>query len=125
MLTTYILKEEDLNIEMSGSLRFEDYATFKTAVDELERYDGRRVHLNLSDMDITDPAGIGMLLILSDAARRRGIELCLSGVSAKTQQVFNWCPMLQTSSVDGDNGQSISKSCSDRQCAFKTGSRFQ
>jgi len=125
MLTVHIENEDVLSIKLGGGLQFDDYATFKRVIDAVEDFEGKDVQLNLSEIDVTDPAGIGMLLILDDALRRKGLTLKAEGISSMTRRVFGWCPMImlaQSGELRADDaGTCKSGTCASGTCQTRSG----
>jgi len=94
MLDVRIEHDEALEVFLSGELRFEGMVEFQRIVRAVETFHGHKVVLHLAEMDVSDPAGIGMLLVLNDAVRRRSMSLTINGISSETRRVFDWCPMI-------------------------------
>ncbi|CCE03326.1 STAS domain-containing protein [Bradyrhizobium sp. STM 3809] len=75
-------------ISMSGEFTFTDHGPFKQMVAELFATTGRSVILDLSKLDFIDSAGLGMLLLARDEAKKNDRELILRRPSGQVKRMF-------------------------------------
>ncbi|MBR9826689.1 MAG: STAS domain-containing protein [Alphaproteobacteria bacterium] len=77
-----------LTIALSGTFRFDDHDGFKGVLKAIDAYDGTVVHIDLSGTVAIDSAGVGMLLLAHERAKKQSKALSLGGASGPVQQVL-------------------------------------
>jgi len=75
-------------ISMSGEFTFTDHVPFKQMMDEMFAIKGNAVVLDLSKLDFIDSAGLGMLLLARDEAKKNHRELILRQPSGQVKRMF-------------------------------------
>ena len=75
-------------IAMSGEFTFSDHVPFKQMVTEIFAAPGRSVVIDLSKLDFIDSAGLGMLLLARDEAKKNHRELILRRPSGQVKRMF-------------------------------------
>lgn len=76
-----------LVFELSGVLTFDDHEKFRAVTQSIVNASAASVELSLAHLSMIDSAGIGMLLLANDKARKSGISLCITGVSGHVAKV--------------------------------------
>ncbi|MGY3454447.1 STAS domain-containing protein [Bradyrhizobium sp. USDA 4353] len=76
-------------IAMSGEFTFTDHIPFKQMVTEIFASPGRSVVIDLSKLDFIDSAGLGMLLLARDEAKKSDRELILRRPSGQVKRMFS------------------------------------
>ena len=69
-----------LVFELSGVLTFDDHEKFREVTNSIVNARANSVELSLSQLSMIDSAGIGMLLLANDKAKKSGIPLSITGV---------------------------------------------
>ena len=75
-------------VSMSGEFTFTDHAQFKSLVTRLFEADGSAVVIDLSRLEFIDSAGLGMLLLARDEAKKTNCALVLRGPSGQVKRMF-------------------------------------
>ncbi|NPU68995.1 MULTISPECIES: STAS domain-containing protein [Bradyrhizobium] len=75
-------------IAMSGEFTFTDHIPFKQMVTEIFAAPGKAVVIDLSKLDFIDSAGLGMLLLARDEAKKTHRELILRGPIGQVKRMF-------------------------------------
>lgn len=75
-------------ISMSGEFTFTDHVPFKQMVGEIFATKGKAVVLDLSKLDFIDSAGLGMLLLARDEAKKSDRELVLRHPCGQVKRMF-------------------------------------
>ncbi|MGJ4891878.1 STAS domain-containing protein [Bradyrhizobium sp. HKCCYLR20261] len=76
-------------IAMSGEFTFTDHVPFKEMVTELFAVPGKSVVIDLSKLDFIDSAGLGMLLLARDEAKKNHRELILRKPIGQVKRMFS------------------------------------
>jgi anti-anti-sigma factor len=76
-------------ISMTGEFTFTDHAPFKQMVSEIFATKGTSVVLDLSKLDFIDSAGLGMLLLARDEAKKHDRQLILRHPSGQVKRMFS------------------------------------
>jgi HptB-dependent secretion and biofilm anti anti-sigma factor len=76
------------HISMSGEFTFTDHAPFKQMVSEIFATSGKSVVLDLSKLEFIDSAGLGMLLLARDEAKKNHRELILRSPGGQVKRMF-------------------------------------
>ena len=75
-------------VSMSGEFTFTDHAQFKTLVTRLFETKDAPVVIDLSKLEFIDSAGLGMLLLARDEAKKTNRALILRGPSGQVKRMF-------------------------------------
>jgi HptB-dependent secretion and biofilm anti anti-sigma factor len=75
-------------VNMSGEFTFTDHAQFKSLVTRLFEANGSAVVIDLSKLEFIDSAGLGMLLLARDEAKKANRALVLRGPSGQVKRMF-------------------------------------
>ncbi|MEP4032218.1 MULTISPECIES: STAS domain-containing protein [Stappiaceae] len=74
---------------LSGQLQYQDNGAFRTLVDDMVDAKVKNCVLELSDLTSIDSAGLGMLVIASDAGKQNGWSLTLSGAKGQVRKILD------------------------------------
>lgn len=75
-------------ISVSGEFTFTDHAPFKQMISEIFSSKGRSVVIDLSKLEFIDSAGLGMLLLARDEAKKSERELILRRPVGQVKRMF-------------------------------------
>ena len=70
MRQTVIQHGDDVEIRLIGTLTMEDHAAFRTLISDVARRQPKHCAFDLRELESIDSAGIGMLLIASEEAKK-------------------------------------------------------
>ncbi|MBS8262350.1 anti-sigma factor antagonist [Roseibium polysiphoniae] len=73
---------------ISGQLQYQDNGAFRTLVDDMTEANVKNCVFELSDLTSIDSAGLGMLVIASDAGKQNGWSLTLSGAKGQVRKIL-------------------------------------
>jgi anti-anti-sigma factor len=79
-------RSDTIVCRLSGSLSFDDHDRFREAIQEATALPGPHVELNLERLGMIDSAGVGLILLLNDQAKRAGKSLRLVGASGAVKR---------------------------------------
>jgi anti-anti-sigma factor len=79
---------EARDVALSGRLTFDANQVFREIVQLVATGKGRAVALDLSRLDFIDSAGLGMLLVLREAAESASVALVLRGARGQVQRLL-------------------------------------
>ncbi len=77
----------DVVIKLNGKMTYRDHEGFRK-LRELFGDGVRDMVLALASVSFIDSAGLGMLLILQDEAKRLGVSLTVRGATGQVRRVF-------------------------------------
>jgi anti-anti-sigma factor len=83
-----------LKVYISGVLTFDDHERFKSVVKAISDSASATADIDLTETKMIDSAGIGMLLLANDRAKKAGKDVRLTGASGHVLKV------IQLSKVD-------------------------
>lgn len=75
-------------ISVSGEFTFTDQGTFKDVIMELLQTKGAAVTIDLSKLEFIDSAGLGMLLLARDEAKKSDRQLILMHPAGQVKRMF-------------------------------------
>lgn len=75
-------------LHLSGDVVVTDRASFEEVVEAVFEHKPRKVQVMLGELTFMDSAGLGLLLMLRDAARAQAANVTLSGAQGQVQEVF-------------------------------------
>ncbi|MGA7807418.1 STAS domain-containing protein [Bradyrhizobium sp.] len=76
-------------IAVSGEFTFIDQGPFKDVITELFQTKGAAVTIDLSKLEFIDSAGLGMLLLARDEAKKSERELILMHPAGQVKRMFS------------------------------------
>lgn len=68
----------DIRFQMTGRMTFSDHKIFREILQEINSSNYRRIVADLHGLQFIDSFGVGMLLIIKDAAQSRNCDIVLS-----------------------------------------------
>lgn len=86
----YSIKESgnELEVAVRGRLTFSDHNTFREIVKGLDGKGGKRWVFNLGSLEFIDSAGLGMLLIVRDAASQSNSTVIIRGAKEQAKRLI-------------------------------------
>ena len=79
---------DSLNIALSGTFRFDDHEHFKDVLKAIDAFGGTQVLINLGATNAVDSAGVGMLLLAHERAKKQNKNVSLKGATGGVAQVL-------------------------------------
>jgi anti-anti-sigma factor len=76
------------HIAVSGEFTFTDHSQFKQMIVELFEAKGATVTIDLSKLEFIDSAGLGMLLLARDEAKKHDRQLILKRPGGQVKRMF-------------------------------------
>lgn len=83
------IKDDTLDITLSGKFTFTDNADFRHVIDTIADPGVKHVDINMQDVDFIDSAGLGMLLLAHDEADKYKKTMIIRGVSGQVKRIFD------------------------------------
>lgn len=78
-----------LEVALTGTFRFDDHDTFKGVLLAIDNHDGKAVHIDLSGTTALDSAGVGMLLLAHERAKKQSKALSIGGAQGAVAKVLD------------------------------------
>jgi HptB-dependent secretion and biofilm anti anti-sigma factor len=75
-------------VRISGEFTFTDHQAFKSLMGRMFEGKASTVVIDLSKLEFIDSAGLGMLLLARDEAKKADRELVLRGPSGQVKRMF-------------------------------------
>lgn len=75
-------------INISGQITYRDHDDLFEATSFINDKNTQECVINLSQVDFIDSAGLGMLLILNDLARKNSATLIIKGIKDKVKAII-------------------------------------
>jgi HptB-dependent secretion and biofilm anti anti-sigma factor len=82
------LKDEDTTVAIAGDLTFTDHVVFREVADRLAASNGKTITIDVTNLNFIDSAGLGMLLIAREEARKANRSLVLRGAAGQVKRMF-------------------------------------
>jgi anti-anti-sigma factor len=82
------IDREMARISMSGEFTFTDHGPFKLMINEILALKGSSIVIDLSMLEFIDSAGLGMLLLARDEAKKIDRKLILKRPSGQVKRMF-------------------------------------
>ncbi len=76
-------------VRISGEFTFTDHTAFKSLVERLFEVEGSAIVIDLSRLEFIDSAGLGMLLLARDEAKKANRGLILRGPNGQVKRMFD------------------------------------
>ncbi|KIZ47552.1 MULTISPECIES: STAS domain-containing protein [Rhodopseudomonas] len=84
----FVFKGSDATVSLTGELTFVDHQAFREVADRLGASTGKTIVIELADLEFIDSAGLGMLLIAREEARKTNRTLVLRGAKGQVGRMF-------------------------------------
>lgn len=78
-----------LLVALSGTFRFDDHEHFKGVLKAIDSFEGKGITVDLAATTALDSAGVGMLLLAHERAKKQGKTVSLSGAQGPVRQVLD------------------------------------
>jgi HptB-dependent secretion and biofilm anti anti-sigma factor len=88
-------------ISVSGEFTFTDHGPFKRMITEMFETKGNAIIIDLSKLQFIDSAGLGMLLLARDEAKKANRELVLKNPSGQVKRMFGVTKFDKLFTVEG------------------------
>lgn len=75
-------------LALSGKFGFADSSQIRTIVDMLPNWSGGACKLDLTNLDAIDSAGLGMMILINDAAKDAQVSLRVTGASGQVKKML-------------------------------------
>ncbi len=85
---TKTIKGNICSIKMQGKFTFSDHGVFKDVVDVVNEGALSQIDLDLNQVEFIDSAGLGMLLLFRDEAKKAGKKLILKSPQGQVEKMF-------------------------------------
>lgn len=92
-------RDSHFHIALTGVLTFDDHDKFKGVIREMQDADESQVEISLADLSMIDSAGVGMLILANDKAKKLSKTLRLSGVKGHVEKVLKLSKVDQIISI--------------------------
>lgn len=80
--------EHHREMSLSGRLTFSDHQAFREITNTLEAPGPQKCSINLSGLEFIDSAGLGLLLLVSEAAKEHNITVSLRGARDQVNKML-------------------------------------
>jgi anti-anti-sigma factor len=81
-------KGSDAHVAIGGDLTFTDHVSFREVADRLAGSKDKTIVVDVAKLDFIDSAGLGMLLIAREEARKANRVLVLRGATGQVKRMF-------------------------------------
>ena len=88
------------NLKLNGELTFNDHAAFNDLIEELTAATVSSVECDLRDLEFIDSSGLGLLLLLSDRARKAGWSLTFSNPTGQVAKMLKYTEINKQLSLE-------------------------
>lgn len=93
-------KGDQCAITMTGDLRAQDQGTYKTLLDEALDAGAKRYRVDLAGVPHIDSTGLGLLLMLQDAAKKAGAAVSLARATEGPRHAFQLASFDQLFTIE-------------------------
>lgn len=74
---------------LRGSLKFSDNSSLRSIIEEMKTSGAGSVTVDLAGLESIDSAGLGMLLLVNDAAKDNGQSLTVAGAQGQVRKMLD------------------------------------
>lgn len=89
MRQTLIQRGEDVEIRFVGKLTMDDHGAFRALLGDVSQRKPRHCAFDLRELDAIDSAGIGMLLIASEEAKKSNWTFSIDNPTGHVRRVLD------------------------------------
>ncbi|MEM7620538.1 MAG: STAS domain-containing protein [Pseudomonadota bacterium] len=82
------VKDNALEVKLSGRLGFEDHVEFKQVLDDFVSSQCHEIRFLLDDLAEVDSSGLGMFLLAKEAADDKGVSISLVHPKGQVKALF-------------------------------------
>jgi HptB-dependent secretion and biofilm anti anti-sigma factor len=86
---TFKVTGTETKINLKGRLTFADYGNFREMIDTCSEHSSKKYHIDLSNLEFIDSAGLGMLLIARDKINLKQGEIALVGAQGQVKKMLD------------------------------------
>lgn len=76
-------------VALKGRLTFTDHESFRDITSKLGESGPNKCSVNLSGLEFIDSAGLGLLLLVSEAAKENNMSICLRGARDQVKKMLD------------------------------------
>lgn len=77
-----------IHVTLRGRITYADHPSFRNVMSQLANSSATRLEFDLANAEFIDSAGLGMLLLVRDAAAQRKATVVLKGPKGQVQRIF-------------------------------------
>jgi len=74
---------------MAGELRFSDHASVRNLIDDFEMPRYHSFEMSLKNLDFIDSAGLGMLMLMAEAAEKNGVKFQVMDAVGRVKKILD------------------------------------
>jgi anti-anti-sigma factor len=78
-----------VKIALVGRMCFSDHAVFREIMKIFDLPAGESVVFDMSDLEIIDSSGLGMLIIARDESKKRGLDFIIENPKAEVRKLMD------------------------------------
>lgn len=93
-------KGDQCAITMTGDLRAQDQGAYKTLLDEAVSAGAKHYRIDLAGVPHIDSTGLGLLLMLQDAAKKAGATVSLTRAADGPRHAFELASFSQLFTIE-------------------------
>ena len=87
-------------IKLAGNLTFSDHTTIQKLIAGLGEDGRKNFVLSLNNLESIDSAGLGMLILLNDAAKEKGLPIRISSPQGQVKKMLQITEFSDVMSVE-------------------------
>jgi anti-anti-sigma factor len=76
------------NVNLSGRLSFDDHSVFREITAALKEDGPNKCSINVGGLEFIDSAGLGLLLVVNEAAKDRNISVTITGARDQVNKML-------------------------------------
>ena len=99
MRQTLIQRGDDVEIRFVGALTMEDHAAFRSLLADVDQRKPKHCAFDLRDLQSIDSAGIGMLLIASEQAKKANWTFSLDNATGHVRRVLDLADLAKVVTI--------------------------
>ena len=80
--------KDNCTFALSGKFTFSDHQAFRAIVESVKAGEAPNYTLDISCLEFVDSAALGMFLVVREEAKKKGVNLTLSGANGHVQKMF-------------------------------------
>lgn len=82
------INKDICTFNLSGKFTFSDNPTFRTIIESIKSGESSNYVFDLSGLEFVDSAALGMFLVAREEAKKKGVNLTLSGAVGHVKNMF-------------------------------------
>lgn len=79
---------DTVTYHLKGRFTYSDHTSFRGILAAIGTSGTRRIVFDFAPLEFIDSAGMGMLLLVNDTARKAGVSLVLKGATGQVERLF-------------------------------------